>query len=687
MRNSLSYRIVLQILVSSLIIFSVVIYFFINNSSKSLKNESYKHLLADGEEKANAIKSNLDKALASTITLARTLESMVLAKYTDRESVRELVRFMTEMNTDVLSFWVTWEPNGFDGMDSIYSNRAGSNEVGRFEPCWYRDKNKVEESISPEDEVLTNDYYQIPRKTLETTLIEPYYFSYTGDDRDSYFECSVVVPIMLNNKFLGVAGTDKALIDLQREFSTHKFLKTGYLQLISNSGIVVVDKEVQNVGKAYKGLSSENGQLILESIKSGTYFENYNNHATTGKKMLNIFIPLQMKDISTPWSVCISVPEEELSIKASSVAGLYVRVGILAQLLLIIFIILITLNIVIPLRKLNKSLQKFLKDGDLTKLKKFSYQLNDELLDISNSISNLYNDIKTTSDKINQVGQGDLSVDFVPKSNLDTMSISFSKMKSTIQKDIKEENESNLENTKRNWLTNGTSSVTESINKSIDDIRLYCENVLSEIIAYSEAKAAAIYLKKNRETDELFLQAGIVESTRLDLSFEVMSNVTLVGTCAFEKKMIYIENLPENYVTRYFKDSGVKVSKALFFPLQNDKKLVGVCEILTDIKLEKHHFDYYEFVIDSLSSVLYSKELNEGTENLLNNSETQKLMLEKQQKEMIENIQLLRITQDELVQKEMKLKETLDISQKQEEELKYQMKELRKTIRNITKNK
>jgi methyl-accepting chemotaxis protein len=61
-----------------------------------------------------------------------------------------------------------------------------------------------------------NDWYDIPRRTLQAALIEPYLYPVAGKD---VLMTTMVAPILVDGKFVGAAGSDLPLADLSRRLS------------------------------------------------------------------------------------------------------------------------------------------------------------------------------------------------------------------------------------------------------------------------------------------------------------------------------------------------------------------------------------------------------------------------------------------------------------------------------------
>ena len=118
----------------------------------------------------------------------------------------EILKNVLERNQNFLSTWLIWE---IGAIDPTYTKPHGR---ARF--TYYRNQ---QQDIVYKAEILdTIDYnpdgaYYKMRQSKQETIMDPYYFSYTGKESDQIMETSVCVPILDNGKFVGLAGVDVAL--------------------------------------------------------------------------------------------------------------------------------------------------------------------------------------------------------------------------------------------------------------------------------------------------------------------------------------------------------------------------------------------------------------------------------------------------------------------------------------------
>ena len=145
-----------------------------------------------------------------------------------------------ERNPDLVGIYTAWEPNVFDGMDKGYAGDEGHDQTGRFIPYWARDKDgKIAvEPLIGYDKEGDGDYYLLPKKTKKECIINPYVYPVQGKDT---LITSLVVPIVVNDVFYGIAGVDLRLDGFQEIVDDVEDFYNGKVRIaiVSNGGVLV----------------------------------------------------------------------------------------------------------------------------------------------------------------------------------------------------------------------------------------------------------------------------------------------------------------------------------------------------------------------------------------------------------------------------------------------------------------
>ena len=153
----------------------------------------------------------LEQATETARTLASTLGTLKTLGQTDRQAVHRILREVLEKSPNYVAVWTGWEPDAFDGRDAEFSSIEGHDASGRFVPYWNRGGSNgsiVVEPLIDYDKPGVGDFYQIPKSSKKSTLLEPYPYMLGGKN---ILITTVSAPIVINGQFMGVAGIDIAL--------------------------------------------------------------------------------------------------------------------------------------------------------------------------------------------------------------------------------------------------------------------------------------------------------------------------------------------------------------------------------------------------------------------------------------------------------------------------------------------
>ena len=274
------------------------------------------HATAVTQRIAGEIKARVEVALDSARTLAQAL-SGVKDKESPvklgREEVNSILKIVLDRNPQFVGTYTLWEPDAFDGKDREFANAEGHDATGRFIPYWSRNQagEIAVEALLDYEKEGPGDYYQIPKKTKNEAIIDPYIYPVQGKDT---LITSLVVPIMVGNTFYGIAGIDLTLGFLQETVDDTKQLYEGTakIAIISNNGTLAAYTGKSDLAGKHMKDVYEDWEQQIGSIQKGK--------AVTLKKdtWIAAFVPLKIGEATTPWSVSIKIPTAQITAEADN---------------------------------------------------------------------------------------------------------------------------------------------------------------------------------------------------------------------------------------------------------------------------------------------------------------------------------------------------------------------------------
>jgi methyl-accepting chemotaxis protein len=262
-----------------------------------------------GEYHGAMVERRLNDAMDVSRFVATSMLSMKQAGIVNRAQLNIWLKSQLDANPGVLAVWVGMEPNALDGKDAAAANTPGSDAAGRFVPYWNRGSGRVElEPLVDFDKDGAGDYYQLPKRLMREVAIEPYSYVVAGK---SLLIMSLVVPIIENGKFIGVAGVDIATDGIGDELKSVKPFDTGSVSLISNGGLWVGYANRDHLGKPI-GQTNEKLKEALPAIKDGRSHSHLSFSKSLNTEVTQLFVPIQIGTTRTPWSIMVNLPMDKI---------------------------------------------------------------------------------------------------------------------------------------------------------------------------------------------------------------------------------------------------------------------------------------------------------------------------------------------------------------------------------------
>ncbi|WP_323975707.1 methyl-accepting chemotaxis protein [Aeromonas hydrophila] len=381
---------------------------------------------AMGSEQAAKVTSYLDEAYFRATLLGQGIlfqrknaADNFGSSETLRTAVNQQLHDAAASSDNLLGVYAVFEPDQLDGEDSNYhgSSALGSNDQGRFSTYWARVDGKIEPEVQNEsvlaDESPTaaggveNEWYRCSIRSKALCLLEPYL-----DDVGSQkvLMTSVTVPLLEQEKLLGMVGVDISLTALQslvKEMDQELYEGQGKVLLVSSQGRVAgvdgFDVTLGSpLGQQYQTLVGElqgwlgQGQISSRWSPDGT--------------LLQTFVPVKMRGTEQKWGIYIELPrsvvlasalqlQDDLSGQASRSVMTQLLIGGLISAVALICIWLMAHQIVAPIRAVVARLKDIASgEGDLTQ--RIDLRRDDEIGELAKWFNSFLNKLQSTISQV-----------------------------------------------------------------------------------------------------------------------------------------------------------------------------------------------------------------------------------------------------------------------------------------------
>ncbi len=267
-----------------------------------------------------------------------------------------------------------------------------------------------------------------------------------------------------------------------------------------------------------------------------------------------------------------------------------------------------------------------------------------------NKLSRVFNQVIKRRNEISNTAKAIVNNDYMqdikPLSSLDITADSLNKINKKLQ-EIEAENKQEKDlSSQRAWKRKGLLEITEVQQKSNNETKELSYKFIRTIVKYTDALMGAIYIKRTDSNDNEYLEVTGAYAYEEKRSINVKFNIGegMPGTCARERKKIYLEKLPDDYMTI---GSGMGKSKpgfAALFPIFAQGKLVAVIEISFMKRPDEYILNFIEQLNETIGSTLNTAEIQTHTETLLELSNKKTIELSEKEAELSSLIEAINKT-------------------------------------------
>ncbi len=650
LKMSINAKMLIYILSTSIVIFSFVFGFISYRTRLLAIADAEKYVSKVGDGYATKIEKDLSEKMTVLNTLAEAFSVYDGMEETEwKELFLKMYFKVYEQNPDFYKLWDSWELKQFDP--------NWTKDYGRYAVSVFKQNGQIKKSISLRSvDGDSEKYLQI--KALACDMIwEPYWDNFIEELEEKKYMTSLSSPIFRNNQFAGIVAADILMEKFQKLVSQIEPYKNTTAFLVSNEGVFVGHQKSDLIGKPvsvnYPEYESQiKLSLLIKKGERGVYWVNDNKN----QRVLLVLAPIHVGELNAPWGLGLIIPANQVLIDANRIQTFSILVAFLGLLALSFIIFIISRNISISLKKTTHILEK-LSVGDIVGIEDLNISTGDEMELMANSVNQLKAGLNKTSNFADQIGKGNLNAEFNPLSEKDVLGNSLIEMRKSLKHADEEDLKRKIEDEKLNWSTHGLAKFSEILRTNSRNIEELSFNILSNLINYLEVNQGALFVIDDSNENQIMLElkSAIAYGRDKFLKKQVGIGEELVGRCAFEKKTIYMTDIPENYI-QITSGMGTANPRALLLvPLILNDESFGVIELASFHPIEKYQIEFIEKLGESIASTIAAVKVNEKTTKLLEQSKSQSEELAAQEEEMRQNLEELQATQEEATRREFEM--------------------------------
>ena len=642
LKLKIQQKIQLFIIAASLIIYIAAVGYISFKARKMAYQDATKVTDRYVHESAKDVKARLDADLSIVKTLADAFHTY---KYLPQEQWQDLFSKMYnevfKSNPHIYSIWDSWELNAIDP--------EWDQPTGRFVIIYWRENEVIKHNN--EFRSLDGDpelYAAIKKKTVPS-IWEPYEDVFTENKADKFLMTSLNAPIVENGKYIGIVAVDITLDRFQELIEEIKPFEGSYAFLVSNGGVISGHPNKELLNKNIEEIFPEDNSKhnIAANIRQGEPL-NYISENEEGVQHYITYAPIYVGDTNTPWSIAISVPVDTIMAEANKNFRVSLIVGIIGILIMAFVIAIIGKNITDPLTKITQLL-KNLARGHIDEKMKIKIETGDEIEEMTNALNQSIEGLNKKVDFANHIGQGELDQSFELLSDEDVLGKSLIEMRNSLVKADQEEEKRKIEDEKRRWANEGLALFADILRQNNDNLENLATEIIMNLVNYLKANQGGLFILNDEDKENVYFEllSAFAYDRRKYMKKHLQIGEGLIGTCAIEKKTVFMTDVPQDYMEITSGLGGANPSSLLIVPLKIEEEVLGVLEIASFNVFEKHEVEFVEKLAESIASTLSSVRINIRTSELLERSQQQAEEMAAQEEEMRQNMEELQATQEE----------------------------------------
>lgn len=370
-------------------------------TSKEIAGIADETLFAHGEQLSSHLEVDLGQALSTVKILSQSVQGQIERDIVpDREVTNVLLQEALANNDMIMSTWMFWEENAFDGKDEKFVNVKGHDSTGRYIPMWSQTESgeffvEPVEGYDKEGDIQRNLNSVLENGKPE--VWEP--FRYETDGKEVLIT-SIVYPIIVNNETVGITGVNLLLDEVSELIRDFSFYETGFAGLMTSNGMVIGHHNEELVGKNYfetpAMADKENRDKTITAIANKEQIMMSGYSGIMKKEVYGIFTPLELEGIEYPWVTFITVPATEVMVVADRLKiAIYIAAAVIIAALVAIILV-ATRSIVRPIEAVVENGHKMAR-GD------FSSDMSEKFLHRKDELGDLARIFETVTGNMRQL--------------------------------------------------------------------------------------------------------------------------------------------------------------------------------------------------------------------------------------------------------------------------------------------
>ena len=640
--KSLKIKLGLIISMVILIIFILVFSYYNSILNERVINSSIQLLSNAGLKYEAELIKELEKTKARGDVLALIFSKIINEGEINAESDK-LLRSILNNNPNIYRLSISYVGDDVI-IDSLSNKQTGFKQKMNFLNMFRVNKDIVKNTNPQIDKIKLKLFKKNLANNSKSVVFEPVY--HVGDV--SYIP--VFTPIFFGQKYLGYIEADISFNWLNEMIAVNDDLQKNIERyIVSNSGDIIATNNKKNtIGDKIETICPT---CPISSSAS------YKNFMVNGSELVYCH-PVLFNNQLGQWHICFKTEKSVMFELLDYQFWKHLFIGLFLLIVSIVLIIVFIDYFTRPFNMLINFAQKVAVGDFECEQGSMEISREDEFGQLQKAFRGISEALKEIAEVSNAIASGDFSKKVKVKSDKDLLASSINQMNSFLKKKEEDEELRKKDEEKQKWFNKGISLISDVLKKNQDDTKHLAERIVKELVEFLDLSLGGIYIKKLTDNEKTIyrLTGAYAYSEQKFLDKEFYSGESLVGSCASEKRMIYMSSIPKGYM-KILSGLGESAPKSLLLiPLIYNDEVFGVLELASLKKINEHEREFLQTAAENIASTLSLTRISSQSTDLLKKSLLQSAELKKRDKEMHSTLEELRKLQKETVRNETEVR-------------------------------
>jgi HAMP domain-containing protein len=290
-------------------------------------------------------------------------------------------------------------------------------------------------------------------------------------------------------------------------------------------------------------------------------------------------------------------------------------------------------------------------------------EVTDEIGQLERSLGKHVSNLKDIAAFSRSMATGDFTGHYDILSSEDELGDALNRLKVSLMESMKDSEVRRLEEESRTWSAQGLAKFSSLFREAEDNLADLSSILMKELVNYTEADVGALFITRgeaNEEEHYLEVSGSYAFDREKEIHRSFKFGEGLVGRAALEKELIYLSDLPPDYMKIRSGLGEDAPASILLVPVVLDQVVLGVMELASLGEMPSHQIDFIRQLADALAATLAKVKANLQNRKLFEQTKKQAEALSSQEKVFMEDMVQLEKAYEQSVGREEALKKEIE---------------------------